>query len=523
MSTLLGHVEGVHEIYAEIDHIICFAAQAWHHRAGYYGTRDKSVLEKSVTVHIGSDKFMASGPGCGGRTGTPPKSPIHGRRSPCETSTRSCGSRFQGVVRLGPPGSRPGPMALPAKNEVQAVQVPEYIIAESPELLAMYRASTCKQEIGPIPRCARLFHAVLGLCKLRWLIRLHSALISLGGHRCSLQRLLVGTLSDICNVHQHPHSPLEVYEGIVATLKTRMQQSWPLLLAYIGTRELATEHCQEHSTSDSMCSPRPFTAPHLGLSSTGFPLPYQPAYHPKNYQGKDAGHPDSAAFLWQVIDDLFIAWIVQQDPILYPAEQVWQELEFYGVPRPAVRNNLEGLAAWQQSKFRVGTHKRPAQRQAHHLAILLELPKLRDEMSDTDEEILETARDVVSHPRTFNAGVRARVAVVLQGRDELIGYCEQPCSVDMDEDQLWAYLSHCAAARDNGRLDNRFIETLRDKTAPWLHGREPRYKAAAKAWPNLAPRPGYLEDLDAIRPATAGSLLSPLSARARLSSTPIWR
>jgi hypothetical protein len=383
---------------------------------------------------------------------------------------------------------------VPAKV-VQEYPIDDFIIAESPTLLKMYQAAHGKQEIGPLNRCAHAFEAAIGLCKLRWLFRLHHALMSFSGNRCSLHRLLVGVLTDTCSAHRHPHSPLQVYELIVQTMQSRFQQAWPLLLAYVGTYNLDLPMDADIlPESMSRYAARPFTASYGGEETDGHPTPYhEPVYHHKNYLGKDIAKDsaESSAFLWQVIDDTFIAWVVQSNSSLLTAEAVWQELEFYGVPRPAVHINLEALRAWHQSKHKPGSrdrHIRSAQRQAHHLAVLLEKPALRAQMRITDEEIMELARDIVGHPRTFNEGLRSRVAEVIQGRSEKLSALElDMCAVEIDEGQLSLYLSHCADPRDGGRLTPCQIETLRDTRAPWLHGREQRFLAAAAAWPAKYP------------------------------------
>lgn len=438
---------------------------------------------------------------------------------------------------MSPPASRSGTRPARASNNVfQDILVSEFLLAESPKLLEMYRSGQGKDEIGPIPRCARMFGVVVGFLKLRWMLKLHYALVSLAGNRCSLERLLVGTLTSVCNNHQYPQSPLEIFELVVATLQTRFQQGWPLLLAYIGAHDLDGHHDNMHI--DSTFGPRPFTAPH-NTSARGQPAPYQPVYHPKAFMGKDT--QDKTAFLWQVVDDMMISWVVQQDPILFPAESIWQELDFYGVPRPAVRTNLEGLSSWMKARASLGAnsyHMRPAQRQAHHLALTLELAQLRSQNSASDEELLEMGRDIVSHPRTFNSGVRVRIASVLQGRYELASLgIPHTSSIDMDEDQLRLYLSHTADPQDSGRLDSGMLDKLTHVSLPWLTGREPRFKAAANSWPEPAPRPPYLAEFDDYLPPNSARSMQSMSnmmsydpfepweksVAGNVPSMPIWR
>jgi hypothetical protein len=546
MSSLLGFCEGgTHELYNEIDHIITLAANLWQKRTGGHGTRDVLVQEKKVCFLVGIRPVLNPGPSCEGGNSTPKNSPC--RSSPTLSSraqsSRAGSSRSRKMmcdgVRLGPPESRGGSKpSRPLKEIVQEIFVPEYIIAEIPKLLEMYRAtaegsSKCT-EVGPIERSARLFGIVVGLCKLRWLVKLHYALVSLCGNRGSLQRTLVGALTDCCSIHQWPHGPFEIYELLVGTLQTRFQQGWPLFLAWIGSIDHSNPDESSRCDRDPCMGPRPFTAPASGTEN-GFARAYQPEYHPKAFQGKDAhglAHSDPAAFLWQIVDDMFIAWIVQQDPIQVPAEKVWKELDFYGVPLPAVKTNLAGLIAWCRAPNPGSKtpHVRAAQRQAHHLAVILELPLMRPMLSASDDEILELAREVVAHPRTFNAELRSRIAMVLQGRDELIGQIDHSCAVDMDGDQLSQYLSHSADARDAGRLNPGQLQTLRDSSAPWLAagGREARFQAAARAWPHPAPRPGYLQELNLKKSkpnmdALMSQMISLSSPGRYTPNTPIWR
>lgn len=464
--------------------------------------REHLVQERKIKVTVGVKKTIPPGPECSrllgpecvGRSGTPPRSPLSSRSSgpghPLSSrasSSRRGASTPVGSLKLGPPESRCRGRPRRCSDQVREdILVPDFIVAESPTLLKMYQAAR-GEEIGPIDRCARHFEAAIAFCKLRWLIRLHYALISYAGDRCSLKRMLVGTLSDICNAHRLPHSPLEVYELVVQTLRTRFQQTWPLFLAYVGSHEV--EAHTEYSLHD--------------------PRPYQPPYQPKSFLGRD--NTDSAAFLWQLVDDIFIAWLMQQNADEFTADAVWQELDFYGVPRPAVCTQLEGFSHWQQNKSSLGTqqrHMKAAQRQAHHLAIVLELPVLRSRMQATDEEILEMARDVIAHPRTFNAGVRSRIAIVLQRRDTYLG-APEASSVDMDEEQLSLYLSQAADPRDNGRISPGYIEALRDSRVPWLLGRDSRFKTRPqRAWSGRPPRLGALPERKASKMAAGGPMVA---------------
>lgn len=499
--SLLSECQNTHEIYNEIDHIISFAAQIWSQRNGGHGTRDATVANKKVKVLVGKTREIPNGPQCVGGSATPPgpRSPssmAYARRISLSKSGRisSRGAWSERTTtRLGPPARRETsrPCRLDKKDtSIEEFLIDDFIIAESPTLLAMYRAKHGKREIGPLHRCSRFFEAAVALCKLRWLLRLHYALVSLAGDKCNLHRLLVGILTDTCNEHRHPHSPLQVYELIIQSLHCRFQLEWPLFLAYVGANNLEN-HYDVESRPESRFGPRPFSAM-SGETTNMLPAPYQPPYHHNDYLGKDSLGKERSAFLWQVIDDMFIAWLAQENSSLLVAESVFKELDFYGVPRPALRTSLDGLQAWHENKHAPGSqerHRRQAQRQAHHLAILLELPAARLQLLASDDDLLDLARDVVAHPKTFNEGLRSRVAMVLQGRLDLSYLEEDTCAVDFDEDQLSLYLSHCADPRDTGRLSPSKIEVFRDARAPWLcgAGRAQRFLAAAAAWPTKYP------------------------------------
>mmetsp|Transcript_111275 Transcript_111275/g.197051 ORF Transcript_111275/g.197051 Transcript_111275/m.197051 type:complete len:538 (-) Transcript_111275:132-1745(-) len=510
MASLLANCEEVDQMYAEIDHLIAFAGQSWAQRTGGVGTRDPLVQPKNVCITVGLELPLAAGPKASGGANTPPKSPLHsGRYNSSRAGSRGkATSKFrQSSVRnawserrsrVEDEGDLPshriykGPMVSQTGNALQDFVLPDFLIAESPTLFDMHRASHGQQELGPVKRQSKLFSAVVALMKLRWLIRLHNALTSFAGMRCSLQRLLVGVLADTCGVHTYPHSPLQVYELVLGTLQSRFVQSWPLLIAYISTHDPGLFGSESRSESRLQTA---LSRPHTSPASTGFKPP--PAWANSSRASiaalvaREAAREasEAAAFLWQVVDDIFIAWLVQEDPSKMPAEAVMQELDYFGITRPVVRTNLEGLRSWHVSKQASSRlkHVRPAQRQAHHLALLLELPNMRDDLSGV-EEIVDLARDVVSHPRTFNMGLRARVACVIQGGSQLLGYLEAD-HIKLDEDQMSQYLSHSADARDNGRIKPIVIEQLRDMGAPWLVGRVSRFNAAARAWPDRAPKP----------------------------------
>lgn len=540
-------------MYAEIDHIIGFAGQFWAKRTGGVGTRDPLVQPKNVCITVGLELPLVAGPQINGGSNTPPQSPQHSSRSGSRSAGRANLSK-RGSARLEELGARrsrledegdlpshriyKGPMVTNKGDPTEDFVVPDFLIAESPLLLDMHRAAhggfedmrhaAGHVQLGPLKRQSKLFEAVLALMKLRWLIRLHNALTSFGGMRCSLLRLLVGVLADTCGVHTYPHSPLQVFEAMHGTLRSRFVQSWPLLIAYISTHdpglfgsEGRSESRLQSTLSRPHTSPSPtgFGSARLG-SSGGFRQAWATGSSKSNMAAiSEREHAreasEAAAFLWQVVDDIFIAWMVQEDPAKMPAEAVMQELDYFGITRPVVRTSLEGLRSWHVAKHATSRlhHQRAAQRQACHLALILELPNMRDDLSGI-EDLVDLAREVVSYPRTFNTGVRARVACVIQGGSKLLRYLEAD-HIKLDDDQMSQYLSHSADARDNGRIRPGVIEQLRDLGSPWLVGRVSRFNAAARAWPDRAPKPDHVrEALEKLqRPSTVPGVKLPRGLR----------
>jgi len=474
MASLPESPEEVYQLYNEIDHIVQFAAQSWDQRTGGAGTRNPTIQPKNIHVLCGMERPLVCCP-TGGGGGSSRATAIGGG-----------GGRSAFTGRRG--------------SGIDEFIIPEYVIQESTVLHKLYMASHNRKSIGPIRRCSKLFSGVIALIKLRFLLRLHEALLSFAGHRCSLHRLLVGTLGNACAAHRIPHNTLQTFELLMETMHTRFQQAWPLLIAYIATFEMPEHH--RHSR-----------ASHNGThnDSTGAPIASE-------QKGNNS----------QVVDDLFIAWLVQQDPVAVPTEAMMQELDFFNLARPVVRTSLEGLRAWQAAKNVHSTqHKntRPAQREAHRIVLLLELPPDLHQQSVSLEELHDMAKDIVAHPKTFNSGIRARVtaaiaatvpsppidfdSILSEARREPTRRTVMRKSAAEVEDQLSIaegyfsrFRAHSADPRDCGRLPPCALEAMRDSSPPWLVGRTTRFQDEPAPRPNIDS--DWLPSLRGFgRPATA--------------------
>lgn len=472
MASLLVNIEKVHELYNEIDHIVSFASQGWTARNGAIGTRVKQVQPADVTIRVGVERQVFLGPERRGGSATPPNSAQNSSRSlppvQLSASLRAAGGPTAGTARSI--GSSRGHRAA---SDLEDYVVPDFVLTESPMLADMHRTTCGAQSLGPIRRNKDLFAAVVTLMKLRWLTRLHSALVILGGHRCSLQRLLLGLLSDTCCATDEPHGATTIFDALAETLRTRFQASWPIFLGFVATHD-----CEPQGTPRGSPQSSRFPGSSAGVAVAS-----------------DAGAggtegSGNGVFLMQIIDDIFSAWLVQQDPQKLPAEQVMKELDHFQLERPVIRTGLDSLRSWQAALGQPATQQtyvKMAQRQAHQLALLVEMPSMRPRWQHSSDELIEVARNIVAHPRTFCAGLRVRVAAALEGAASTSVFeAEQmpppAVSKDMDEEQMLLYLSYTSDPRDRGRIKPSVLDTLRDSRAPWLLGRESRYPQHTDAW-----------------------------------------
>lgn len=448
---LFSPLENLTEIYQinnEIDHIVSVVGHAWTQRNGGKGTRDKTLQPKMMKVIVGPDmtarEHYSTGPLHSGGSATPPKSP---QKASAMRVSKATGVTICQATR-----------DIRKLTKVEEFPVRDFILFESPKLAEIYSRTKHDTAIGPIMRSAQLFPAVLMLLKLRWLVRLHRAFVGLAGNCCSLHRVLAGSLAEISEVHPHAHSPLQMYEQIVEALYTRLQLAWPLFLAYVSMHE--DPQAGGPLESLSRLTPQPSEL--------------------------DVDGAQALALLQQSVDNVFITWLAQQDANIFPAGEVMSELDFFGLQRPHFMTRLDSLSNWVGAKYVPGSqplHRRGAQRQAHHLALLLELPETRADWHASAEEMVDMARDVVAHPKTFNVHVCARISWILEG------HCPLVPPGDIPEEQLERFHSHRAGAHDSGRLKPLTLQKMRDSTAPWLVGQEARFPGAVRPWPreNTAP------------------------------------
>jgi len=315
---------------------------------------------------------------------------------------------------------------------------------ESPTLSELYWQSSGSSSIGPVRRSFKCFPAVVVLLKLRWLIRLHNAIVALAGQQCGFERLLSGLLLDTAGVHDSPHSPTQIYELIVTSLSARMQQAWPFFLAYV----LTCERESLRNTSDMES---------VKLSDT-------------------LGDKICSGPLGEVVDDIFVTWLAQQEGTCIAATQLMSDLDFFNIPVPAIRTRLPKLRAWHSARKAPGTrdqHLKVAQVQAHHLAMLLELPNLRPQWELSDEEMMELARGVISHPKTFNKQVCARIIWAIEGGVTHTGLAAGAFADELDEKQSSIFRN--TNKYDCGSMAASTLDLLRDTSPPRLVGHGSRF------------------------------------------------
>lgn len=336
---------------------------------------------------------------------------------------------------------------MPTKGrKEQTFNFQEYTLMECPHLHDLYRhmpkSATPHRvvDLGFIGRHPELFTAVVALMKLRWLLRLHCAMVSFAGPRCSLVRFLKGILVDSSGVHEFPHLPMPYYDVVVESLAQKLGQAWPLFLAYVSTHDRRSTSAQGEAALAGAHSP---------------------------------------AVVEQLIDDIWISWVAQQDVLCMPTQAVMEELSYFGMRQPKVRTNLNDLLSWgvarMQTRWR---YKLAAQQQASHLALSLDLPSAWVSWVHTQEEILEMARNICAHPRTFNKGVRERVAEIHLDTAVHFSATGALCpsfARDCDAETLSLFSNFCTSPRDTGRLEPLKMETLRDSKPPRLVGREIRF------------------------------------------------
>jgi len=191
-----------------------------------------------------------------------------------------------------------------------------------------------------------------------------------------------------------------------------------------------------------------------------------------------------------IIEELFFAWLVQQDISEMPAEALFREFDFYGIERPNVQCSFHQLREWYNTKgvpTSFTSVPRPAaQRQAQHLALIFELPEYWPRGKVEYEEFLELASGIIAHPQTFNERVRSRLRTLLErglSDEDLWNDGIQSLACDMGEAQVKLFLRASANPADAGRMSPLMVSTLRDRVSPWLVGNESRFSSPVPSLP----------------------------------------
>jgi len=127
-----------------------------------------------------------------------------------------------------------------------------------------------------------------------------------------------------------------------------------------------------------------------------------------------------------------------------------------------------------------------AQRHAHRLALLVEVPDQDEGPSFSLDELVELAKSVVSHPRTFNQRLIARLTWHLHRslqsdfNDE--GEDTFTAASLLEKVQMDRFVTRSHHPLDCERMTTMAVEKLRDKSAPWAVGREAVFKTHTDQW-----------------------------------------
>lgn len=456
MSTLLGVCTDIRQVYHEVDHVMLLAAGHWHQRNGLHGTRHVEMQERLVKVKVGMEDPILPCPEFPGSSGTPPGTPLRTAAGLTPRNKHKAGRGIR-LAPLSPPQSARKSNRRTLKDDNSHIEdffIPDYVLAESQSLLQMYQAIPDCQEIGTIERSAKLFEVVVVLCKLRWLVRLHAALLTFAGPKCSLHRMLLGMLADVCNPdNPHLSSPVQIFELVVQTLEHRFQESWPTFLRYISGID------SETYSKPAGDGNRPISVPQQFANETRMPC---------NRSDAAQRDRDSAASIWQTVDDIFIAWVVQADATQVAIEAVLQELDHFGIPRPTIRTQLDFLQKWfhavvehPSTVMRKQSTLLAVQEQGHHLAAFLELPSVRARTQYAKAELISMSRAIVSHPLTFNVGVRKRLMSTLQGDCRWVGFERMSLKWEVDDESLSSLLAFTTNRADAGSINPKRVQKLK--------------------------------------------------------------
>jgi len=309
MATLLRFCEDVPEMVLDLDHIMTLAIGKWHERNGCNISQLVNE-EADISVKVGMDDPLPSGPPIHGGAGTPPLARLTSK--PMRKSVRNAyggqtdmeilnaTGRYKRLVLFEHTGSEStSEMLSREKNLVRDFTMSDFVLAECPTLLKMYRESRGSKALGPLRRSSRLFEAVVALCKLRWLVRLHYALISFAGPQCSLRRILAGAVADMCSPRRFGvHSTLMLYELAVQTLHHRFQGAWPIFVRYVGSIDPAKfegiRPGSARTARSEQITTHQFSTPRGKVKQNEYSL-------------------DDVS-VSQIVDDIFVISCVQDDP-----------------------------------------------------------------------------------------------------------------------------------------------------------------------------------------------------------------
>lgn len=430
MSSLLGYrgleppgIEDHYEIYHELEHIVELTGQIFTHRTCEPGReRHKKSSRPFEDNYEPKERF---GP--------------HGLQAGCYTQfSKTVPEVVKVTVGLVNDGL--------GVNTPVDFWVPHFVLQESSFFRSHLKGERGHEQIGTIDRPSSLFPLVILLLKLRWVLRVHTYLSGCDVRTVSLRRFLLALLS-VTTDAKGPKTPETMLDLLNESLRDRLGSFWPKFVNWVGL------HDQRPSVE-----------------------------HLERSQLQGTNHTTASnAFLWQVVDDIWLSHLSQQPLASNNAMAVMSELDYYGVARPLVSLDLKGILSWvaapNASKHRF---QRAAQRQAHHLCIALEVSDELTMQELAEEEVVEAVCHIAGHPKTFNDGLRQRVRDVFPMR----------CSELVERNQMERFFSFSAHSRDCGRLMNVHIEGMRDRGLPWLFSNQPvKFRQAAEVWPSKLPPP----------------------------------
>jgi len=475
MAGLPASTARAEDIGTEVDVAVSFAVHAWKYRTGGAACHDVNLRPRTVRVTVGNAQVFvkAPEPQC---LDTPAiatfsrPSTVSVRLGSKEDSALVAGGRASLAMasqRNAPPEKPPPtPRRHPyiehaTLGDPEEFLVSDFVLMESPTLADMYWSQGAGSTLGPVRRSAVLFPAVLGVLKLRWLVRLDAAVRELcsDGPTASVagfHRLLECFVDILCGFQDCAYSPIQAYNLCIEALRAQFgATAWPLFLAYVNTHD--------RGVSRNAVG---------GLPSVSNP-------------STSMSSPASQA-CWRATDDTFVAWLSRQDGLLLTASDVMEEFDYYGVPAPVVRTSFPNLMAWSTATYTT-RHRfvREARLESAHLAVLLEMPSLRSKWTLDPEETLHIVREICANPRTFSTRIRSRLYhSLLRVPRGPLKIPENMLAKEATEEQLREVWSATTGPSDAGGLTNMALEAMRDKHPPWLVGGEvvsSRFKRAPSA------------------------------------------